>query len=131
MRYLSTMVYGKQLPVLTYDKDYIHNNEEKDTVSLFLYPSTHKLLNVFKGLFEFPTIDDAIVAAILHYNRYLAEGVSHTPTIPYYSGDEQVIAIAGDNSRRMNRKKRKRGKSLVPNRSEAFKSENLVFEDGS
>src|SRR4051812_28856330 len=104
MRYRSTMVYGKQIPVLTYDKDYIQNHEEKETVSLFLYPSTHQLLNVFKGLWGFPTIDDALVEAILTFNKAAKANSIAEQMDMRYPGypdtNEQVIAIAGDESRK-------------------------------
>jgi hypothetical protein len=129
------MVYGKQLPVLIYDKEHVENNEKKENVTLFLYPSTHQLINVFKSTFGFSSIDDALVDAMLGYKKDSPQVLQSAPPDAPYGPWElppsmKGIAIAGDEARKMNKRKRKRGKSLMPSRSQAFTDEAL-FEDGS
>ena len=115
---------------LFYDKELVKKQEKKKLTSIFVRPSTHELLLMFRTTHRFHDIDDAIVDALLEYNH----NRTATDDIPsdvssYYSqpGKELSIAIASDPERKFNSRKRKTGKSMVPERSKVFQVDSNDF----
>jgi hypothetical protein len=103
--------------------------EKKKLASFYIFPSTQKLVNVIKELYEFSTIDDVLTTVLLDYNK-------RNPTVPIEDNaifDSPLayrdipVTIASDPDREMNRRKRKTGKSLDPDRRKVFEVGNGDF----
>ncbi len=117
---------------LSYNKELVKHDEKKKNYTLFIRPSCHELLMMFRRTHKFHDVDDAIVEALLEYNH--SRTATDDDGIPsdissYYTqpGRELSVAIASDPERKFNNRKRKHGKSLVPDRSKVFQVDSNDF----
>lgn len=114
---------------LSYNKELV-KQEKKSITSIFIRPSTHELLMMFRRTHKFHDVDDAIVEAVLEYNHARTTDYNIPSDLDSYyrqPGNELTVAIASDPERELNRRKRKKGRSLVPERSKVFQAGDTDF----
>ena len=89
-------------------------NEKKKMCPYYIFPSTQRLIKLTRDIHQFKTMDEMFNTIMMDYNT------RREVDIPSAYSQDIPIAIASDPDREMNRRKRKTGKSLDPDRRKVF-----------